>query len=136
MTSSIYTDALLIITYIFSQLWLVLVSTLILVRQRERKLPYYCLPTLGLSKHYTETTSKPVAVQSLIRPLLIQEALPVYKSAILTPNDTQPHIVHTMPLDQLTIHIEPDGTPTTEQQNIQRIIKHLKDMSNETKVAS
>jgi hypothetical protein len=134
MVASIYADSLTITTYILSLLWGVVSVAIVLANRRRRRLPFYYSAVLGVRPRKAQTkpgahaethtlgtsASHPKPVATIAKP--VHQAIPA---------DWRLPVQSATP-DQVVIHIEPDGNPTAEQRNIQRIIRHLQTMPKKT----
>lgn len=133
MLSSVYIDALAFCVTILTMLWGVVSTAIVLERKRQQQHPYDYLPMIYLPgfRHRRQ----------LPRPHKGASGAISYTSPRLTGAARHMMEVNHIPRqvgtpDQVTIHIEPDGIPTDEQRNIQRLIQHLQKMSTSDKIAS
>lgn len=135
MTISVYTEAFFISTYILLLISGVTSLALLLVLRRRQNFPFYYNPTLGLAVKAASPEANKVRAIRYIHPTMLAEPDPIHASQNTMP-ETIYHVniipkewrlpVQAGTADQLVIHIEPDGSLTDEQRNIQRIIQYLK----------
>lgn len=140
---SIYTETLFITTYLLGMTWLLMSLAVVLVRKRRTNLPHYYTPILGVNfnrRNMPNVPSQSPRVMSYI-PQTYQE-MPMPKP--IEPETSENGYLEHLPADwkhrangsvgeQLTIHIEPDGTLSDDQRNIQRIISYLQKMPGKLK---
>jgi hypothetical protein len=139
MLASIYADSFYISTYILGLAWVVMSLSVVLVNKRRRNLPFYYTPVVGWRPGNPDDPETLLGAESYMesfRPVAERETLTVAPDLMpdipaewkLQPQKAEP--------DQIVIHIEPDGAPTSQQRNIQRIIDHLKSTSESTAQAA
>lgn len=130
MVASIYADSLTITTYILSLLWGVVSAAIVLANRRRRRLPFYYSAVLGIRPRNHKAKPGAHAETPQLLPPTPTETLeaPAARSLPLVAPEAWPLPIQATSADQVVIHIEPDGNPTAEQRNIQRIIRHLQTM--------
>lgn len=113
--TQIHADMLFIVVFVLALLLLVASLVTIFTVLRRARHPYNAHPVLEAnlwaSLHAPRTPPPPAP-----RSIPAVSALP------------PPRLKPTITTDTITIHIEPDGMPTNEQENIRRLIKHLEKM--------
>ncbi len=130
MVASIYADSLTITTYILSLLWGVVSAAIVLANRRRRRLPFYYSGVLGMRPRNLRTKPGAHAESQLLSASEVQfQVAPINAKPVqqAIPDDWRLP-VRPANSEQVVIHIEPDGSPTAEQRNIQRIIRHLQTM--------
>lgn len=136
METRIYADALLILTYVLALCWVVVILTILLVRKRWQMLPAYYFPILGTTELIPKRSNRALSAKQTPKPVQ-----PLFgKQGATLPLIALEHAIKPdlpaewrLPVqegtpDQLVIHIEPDGTPTEAQLNIQKLIRHFQTM--------
>ncbi|MEM6281863.1 MAG: hypothetical protein AAF787_06695 [Chloroflexota bacterium] len=133
MPSINYTDALAIALYTLSLFWLALGITILLERRRQLTLPYYFTQVINLSLTAQHKHRLPPAIvtQEIPQVSVQSQTVPytaMSRSLFFQEREQSPLQREGTP-EQIVIHIEPDGLPTDERRNIQRIIDHLQSIS-------
>ncbi|MEL6150727.1 MAG: hypothetical protein AAFU54_30735 [Chloroflexota bacterium] len=128
MPSINHIDALVIAIYTLSLFWAVLGVTIFLERKRQVNLPHYFAPAISLSVGVGRKHRLPprIVTQELRRVRLpAQGDYPANRRNPLLEHGTATQSQQARHIEQIVIHIEPDGTPSEERQTIQRLIDHL-----------
>jgi hypothetical protein len=136
---SLYIDALALAVYSLSLAWFVIFTAMVLEYRRQRIIPYYTIMTVvRTSRQQDDERNSPPPAQK-IRALNYVDGTITSEVKFIKPEAsyTQPALPNEWRLqpqngkpEQIVIHIEPDGNPSQDQINIQRIINHLKQSSS------
>ncbi len=119
-----YIDALFIAVYALSLAWMVVIVAIMLERRRPA-------PLLIENNHSADQTQE-VPVMRAVPLFDVQPPANPTEAMRVRPSNRWQFPARAGTPDQVVIHIEPDGTPTPDQRNIQRIIHHLQNMPTPT----
>ncbi len=132
MPSPVLLDAILIVTHILTQIWVVVGVSVLLERQRQRRLPHY-ISRMKAPPPLRRTRRR----QRPIRTSAGKTAVALFSDASVLSDalrDTQPTTaadrqwqlpVRAPEPEKVVIQIEPDVTDSQETRSIRRLIAHL-----------